>query len=526
MELKFTIFRYIYKKKRKMTVFLSLLWTNAANASRPGRKGSDGGGGVKVVLMLLAWMIPQAIQFSLQHHYHLYAEAFAASSRLQNRASLRLFVITNNDEDAKDAVVTRTTHDATTKTTTTATTTAASLSTPYDVTSQNRRRPRGVTDFEEWFTKLDHPKASVHPAVQHDPFAISSSLSSSSSSSSYLRGLSWDSDYVIYSKNKIVTIPGDFVLSSKYTNNENWDRDLALELWNEMHKPNHTSSIWGYCSLLGQGNDWKTTSKDAIPPSTAPHALRHWTTQQKERLTKSPAGQALLELNQRQLEQWKKKYPIQQQQQQPTSSFCSESQFAWAMEAVHSRAFCGIPTNPLQDLPYLLAPILAAGIGYWYATTMVGSSSSFASTNPWEDPVLMTLALGTVALTALSFTKQDTKWAVLLPLIDSANHMDDADSVIDYDPLRKCFELTVGSSSFVEEPVFMVEENEEDHHHQSQKHPLPQKRQVYISYGKKGDAEWLLNYGLLPGIRSLDLDDDDDEYRRRLAEAFLERNSS
>jgi hypothetical protein len=433
----------------------------------------------------------------------LFARSSSSASTTATGSASRLFGTTNNNED------------------TTTTTTTATVPSTSSATSQNRRRPNGVTEFEEWFTKLDHPKASVHPAVQHERF-------SSSSSSNYLRGLSWDSDYVMYSKNKIATIPGDVVLSSKYTNNEHWDRDLALELWHEMQKPNRTSSIWGYCALLGQGNDWKNSNRnpnhnneDPVPPSTAPHALRHWTTPQKERLKNTPAGQALLELNQRQQEQWKQKYRTNP----PTS--CTESQFEWAMEVVHSRAFCGIPTNPLQDLPYLLAPILAAGVGYWYATTTTMMDPSSSSGSPWEDPVLMTLALGSVALTALSLTKKDTKWAVLLPLIDSANHMDNADSVIDYDPLRKCFELTVGPSSFVEEPVYIEKEMDGDRHH-SQKEPPPQlgKPQVYISYGKKGDAEWLLNYGFLPGIRPLDPDDDDDAYRRRLAEAYMERNKN
>lgn len=87
----------------------------------------------------------------------------------------------------------------------------------------------------------------------------------------------------------------------------------------------------------------------------------------------------------------------------------------------------------------------------------------------------------------------------MLPFIDCANHLEEADSRIEYDPVKRCFELNVGPSCLDNAT-----------------------QQLYISYGWKNDRELLLNYGFLP---SLTVSDSESDYRRNLAEAFVERNS-
>jgi len=90
-------------------------------------------------------------------------------------------------------------------------------------------------------------------------------------------------------------------------------------------------------------------------------------------------------------------------------------------------------------------------------------------------------------------------------LIDSANHSPQADSSIEYDPLQKCFDLKIGPKC--------LDMNSSP-------------PQLYISYGNKGDAELLLNFGFLPGVNVENDASTREEQRKRLADAFLQRNTS
>ena len=267
-----------------------------------------------------------------------------------------------------------------------------------------------------------------------------------------------------------------------------------MALWNECRAgPN--SAYAGYVSLLLRRSDPEATPATGdVPLTTAPHCLRQWTESQKAQLRASSAATALLEAEQQQDASWRRKYDSLD----PTVTVnLSWPQFEWALEAVHSRAFCGVQTRPgpWNTVP-LLAPVAAALVGSAYATT-----SPFAS-----ESVLLALAVAAVVPTLISLTQSDeASSAVLLPMIDSANHGDTADdSSIVYNPLGRCFEWTIGPSCLVAEP----------HDHSIQ---------LYIKYGrsKKSDAEWLLNYGFLPGV---DVAPDPDTYRRSLARAFVERN--
>lgn len=238
-----------------------------------------------------------------------------------------------------------------------------------------------------------------------------------------------------------------------------------------------------------------SSNGDDVPPSTAPNALGHWTDSQKQLLLESSSetGRKLLQAQQAQTLVWKNKYT--------KVAGMSFPQFEWCMEVVHSRAFCGIGGGNSGSNNFLAAgaPVLAGAAGVAYLQD-----------NPFpDDKILIGLAvLGALPVLA-NVVLEDKGNAVLLPLIDSANHDSTADSSIQYNPLSKSFELSLGSK------CLKTEDN---------------KTQLYITYGDKSDAEWLLNYGFLPNV-SCNVDDDTTDLeearnaqRFKLAQAFIERN--
>jgi hypothetical protein len=117
---------------------------------------------------------------------------------------------------------------------------------------------------------------------------------------------------------------------------------------------------------------------------------------------------------------------------------------------------------------------------------------------------LALIAASPVALTVIADQK-GSKEAVMLPLIDSANHLQEADSVIEYDPAVDGFVLSLGRKCLVKE---IDGDNE--------------RAQACISYGIKTDSELLINYGFLRGVNNAD--ESQDERRRRLADEFVRRN--
>ena len=117
---------------------------------------------------------------------------------------------------------------------------------------------------------------------------------------------------------------------------------------------------------------------------------------------------------------------------------------------------------------------------------------------------LALIAASPVALTVIADQK-GSKEAVMLPLIDSANHLQEADSVIEYDPAVDGFVLSLGRKCLVKE----IDEDSE-------------RAQACISYGIKTDSELLINYGFLRGVKNAD--ESQDERRRRLADEFVRRN--
>jgi hypothetical protein len=231
--------------------------------------------------------------------------------------------------------------------------------------------------------------------------------------------------------------------------------------------------------------------------------VRHWTAeQQRQYLSPSAPGRDLLAALQQQDATWRQHYDSLDPSTQVTMSW---EQFEWAMEAVHSRAFCGVQTTTDRNVAakLLLPSLMAAILGIVYSSTTTAGQAS--------DTVLAVLAVATALASwtaTATWTSSQSAVAVLLPWIDSANHHAQADSTILYDPLTQSFELYIG-------PKCLVTEEDQDSVHMS-------RRQVYINYGSKTNTEWLLNFGFLPTVPAAALVDGADDYRRRLALALVD----
>jgi hypothetical protein len=275
-------------------------------------------------------------------------------------------------------------------------------------------------------------------------------------------------------------IPKSIVLDSDFSK-QDWDTELAVKLWTECKKGS-SSTISGYVELLTRG--WTPSDIPEIPPSTAPDSLRHWSDDQLNLLEGNPSGKKVLDLLQQQQDIWNRKFS--------RVGDMTWEQFQWAMEVVHSRAFCGdFGVNSAAPKPVLLTlPLLSAVLGYYYYIVLHGQN----------DFVLGGLALIAGIPAIASLLSKESPVAVLLPLIDSANHLETADSAIDYSPLNESFTLVIGENCVVDSDG---------------------KDQLFINYGPKKDTELLLNYGFLQGVGLSD--DDSDIKRRKLAECFLSR---
>jgi hypothetical protein len=375
----------------------------------------------------------------------------------------------------------------------------------------------GIRDFETWFAasvnhKNDDGTAWVDDRIRHGRIGS-------------LRGLIWREKKntvaaapPVKTRMVVATIPRSMVLSTDYSpstkedNNKNsdWDAKLAMLLWNAVKDDGKSSAISGYCRLLLQGS----SSPDKTPlRSTAPHALRRWSAEQRNMLAGTTKGKKLLQLEADQTKAWRRKYSaaIMGDKSSVSSSSSASApplswdQFQWAMEAVHSRAFCGVQTTSGNGgiLPSLAGPVLAAA-AIWYAYQTLYSSSDILL-------VTVTATAFSVMVPTLLGSRQS---AVLLPLIDSANHWNGADSSIAFDPLKGSFELTIGPNCLVPEQT----PNNDDHSNDDDDEGP--KTQLYINYGVKSTEEFLLNYGFLPDVSPPLHRDEDDDYRRRLAERY------
>lgn len=290
------------------------------------------------------------------------------------------------------------------------------------------------------------------------------------------------------------------VLSIPYSEEDDeWDTKLSCRLVEECKK-GRNSLYYGYCALLTNGEN---LSDYESFPSTAPDALRHWTSDQKSLLEQSEKGKRLLKAEKQQQVKWRNKYNALSTEKQNISL----DDFLWAMEAVHSRAFRGDfgaldngDGSKLRKLTSLLLPLAALAFGVVYSTN--------PGMNQYYIPMAL-LAASPVILTMIA-SKKGSKEAVMLPLIDSANHLEEADSVIEFDPATDGFVLSLGRKCLVKE-----------------KDETGERAQVCISYGLRGDSELLINYGFLRGVtmdKAANYDNDISEIRKLLAEAYISRN--
>ena len=394
----------------------------------------------------------------------------------------------------------------------------------------------GVAEFEAWFQSI--PGANCDPTrIAHERFGTN------------LRGLAYKTtknahDTATNKKTVLMTIPKSLVLESDFNVNANlltakstaaasWDGELAYQFWCEVRK-GRSSPLYGYTSLLTKGTSGKEVSYGTgtptniflPPPPTAPDALRHWTPQQKQWLVvenanenkndpgnaqAQAAGHKVLKLEQQQMEQWRTKYATSIKKYQKEMTW---EQFVWSMEVVTSRAFCGnfgfaAPDKvPISPLIASVTPVLAAIAGYFlYAPGKIDDTGLLGFAVLAAIPSLVNFVAASRSGSASSSDDGSGSGvsAVLLPFIDSANHLEEAASLIEYNPFSNSFTLTTTGSN-----CYVQDNNDEN----------PNSRtQLFISYGKKKNTELLLNYGFLPGV-SIE-DGNEDERRKKLATAFL-----
>mmetsp|Transcript_37702 Transcript_37702/g.79484 ORF Transcript_37702/g.79484 Transcript_37702/m.79484 type:complete len:411 (+) Transcript_37702:205-1437(+) len=354
----------------------------------------------------------------------------------------------------------------------------------------------GVSDFEEWFEANSSAGAQFNN-IRHALFnSMGRGLQFTSTKSSDL--------------SKVAVVPRKLVLNVPFSdegdssNGRSWDTNLSCKLWQECLK-GKASAYYGYCSLLTRGASTQPGASTYL--STAPDALRHWTPSQRSLLEKSEKGKKLLEVENKQQEEWRQKYESLVASEKEKMTF---EQFSWAMEAVHSRAFRGDfgaldggEGGPIRKIASLLLPFSALAFGLVYASDPFAVDQYFL-------PIAV-VAAAPVALNIIADAK-GSKEAVMLPLIDSANHLQEADSVIEYDPAVNGFVLSLGRKCLVKE----VDETGE-------------RAQVCISYGVRKDSELLLNYGFLrgctmEGLENKDGEENRDVIRQRLAEQFVSQN--
>lgn len=300
-----------------------------------------------------------------------------------------------------------------------------------------------------------------------------------------VRGLQWKGRPAQHEC--VMSIPSSIVLSVE-DNDQMWDAKLACKLWDEM-KIGSRSSVSGYCSWLSSVTGETAYEPGTVPPSTVPDALRHWTEEEKAILAAKPAGKTLVELQKKQEAAWRSKY-------QQYSNVLSWEAFEWCMEVVHSRAFRGIGSS-ISIVPAIAAPVIAAAAGWYYVTII----NPLATTSKGDDTTLALLAVVGILFASFPTLLQLLQKPVvaLLPLIDSANHLETADSKIEFVPSKKSFDLSIGPKC--------VDESSS---------------QLYISYGGQSDAALLLNHGFLPSVQA---GDSASSIRKSLAEAYLARNS-
>ena len=159
----------------------------------------------------------------------------------------------------------------------------------------------------------------------------------------------------------------------------------------------------------------------------------------------------------------------------------SEEQFIWAMEAVNSRAFKGDfgGEDALKKVSNSLIPFAAGAFGLNFISS---GSGPFAS----DERITIALLVLCCAPVVLNFISESvglrTMDAVLLPYVDSANHLESARSNIEFNPLKGVFTVAVEGRNCI------IQEGDGS-------------KQLYISYGEK-----LLLYNTMSAIMCVNKD--------------------
>lgn len=380
------------------------------------------------------------------------------------------------------------------KTTRTSKATLFSAKAPTEAVENQSTLP-GVLEFENWFKSSCEDDNDTAKFVKHGSFQNGRGLE--------FIGKALD---VLSEDKAVITLPKELVLRSVMVEDkeslesvaDDWDSVLAVQLLRECQK-GKKSDIYGYCSLLARGEDFNASP---CPPSTAPDCIRNWTSEQLGVLKQSKRGKRLVRIQEKQANEWLEKYNALPPSDR--GSFTKEK-FFWAMEAVNSRAFKGDfgGEDALKKVSNSLIPFAAGAFGLNYLR-----SGPFAS----DERITIALLALCCAPVILNFISEAAGMramdAVLLPYIDSANHLESARSNIEFDPLKGIFSVSVEGRNCI------VEEGSSG------------KKQFYISYGEKLDTDLLLNYGFLPGQQMDESTStrDEDEYRRSLAETFNSRS--
>ena len=399
------------------------------------------------------------------------------------------------------------------------------------------------------------------------------------------------SNYQSNQKEMLQQLTNDRIDSISTNDLAMWDRDLAILLWKEYLqvvqesksavKPARVSPLTGYIKYLCLQDELSLRKNNSynnkfdekyvpvqpfqnididnfVPISTTPHSVRRWSNEEKSFLAQFSAGQQLLRVAERQDMIWRMKYDsIRKGENTKYKNIrMSYPQFEWAMEVVSSRAFCGLPVLSSDTgessvsalvqsaLPGIISPLLAATVGYIYAISTLYPDENvlialaFAGALPLLVTSVQSIFAGVSNITSEKYKNMDLS-AVLLPVIDSANHHDSSerDTDIAYNPFRHTFEWSIGPKSLISmvwpsdvvqyqnpnDINFVVTATSYASLYQRNQESLP--KQVCISYGnKKCDTEWLINHGFIPGITFEADVDDFHQYRLFLAQTYLERN--
>ena len=388
----------------------------------------------------------------------------------------------------------------------------------------NDVRNSGVSEFEAWLSSSGLPS----DTVVHSEFGG-------------VRGLKLAGGKNYKKGSTVMELSSGMTLSSSSSSSSSlprrWDVTLALELLRNVLL-GRESNVWGYCSLLTDGRYGTKRYEQGggetrvggplkdvpdvfnglqVPQWCSPSSLRHWGATEREALVASwgVRGEKAVSMSNAQLKNWvsiaDKPRTLPAANDEPEFSSIQELEnalsgsenknkilwFVWAMEAVHSRAFVGIPTKA-SAVASQLKGVGLQGLGALIAIAGATSFSGITS-NAIEGVGGAVFIVGAVltASSALEGTEKDEKEGVMLPWIDSANHAKGEGSSIFFDPLRQKFELTY------DRDVAGDGGGEQ------------QQGQLFISYGKRTEEDWLVNFGICEGLECNKAAGEED-YRRRI----------